>query len=50
MSRSAPVEINARLVSAKIKPRLSVADFIRDNATLTGTHLGWEQVPASEAG
>jgi aerobic-type carbon monoxide dehydrogenase small subunit (CoxS/CutS family) len=42
MSRVVSVEINGRLVEAAVEPRLLLADFIRDTAGLTGTHLGCE--------
>ena len=35
--------INGRRVSARVEPRLSLADFLRDHNFLTGTHLGCEQ-------
>lgn len=34
--------INGRSVTADVEPRTSLADFIRDTQTLTGTHLGCE--------
>ncbi len=36
------VEINGRVVEAEVEPRLLLADFIREQAGLTGTHLGCE--------
>jgi aerobic-type carbon monoxide dehydrogenase small subunit (CoxS/CutS family) len=42
MNRTISVEINGRSVSGEVEPRLLLADFIRDNAGLTGTHLGCE--------
>jgi len=42
MSRTISVEINGRAVEGEVEPRLLLADFIRDNAGLTGTHLGCE--------
>jgi len=42
MSRTISVEINGRIVEGEVEPRLLLADFIRDNAGLTGTHLGCE--------
>ena len=42
MRRSISVEVNGRAVAAEVEPRLTLADFIRDNAGLTGTHLGCE--------
>ena len=34
--------VNGETVSADVEPRLSLADFIRDQRRLTGTHLGCE--------
>src|ERR1700680_4210551 len=42
MNRKISVEINGRAVEGEVEPRLLLADFIRDNANLTGTHLGCE--------
>ena len=42
MSRTVSVEINGKAVTAEVEPRLLLADFIRDDAGLTGTHLGCE--------
>jgi aerobic-type carbon monoxide dehydrogenase small subunit (CoxS/CutS family) len=42
MSRRIAIEINGRTVEGEVEPRLLLADFIRDNARLTGTHLGCE--------
>jgi len=42
MSRRIAIEINGRAVEGEVEPRLLLADFIRDNAGLTGTHLGCE--------
>jgi aerobic carbon-monoxide dehydrogenase small subunit len=36
------VEVNGRVVRARAEPRLTLADFIRERAHLTGTHLGCE--------
>ena len=36
------VEINGRRVEREAEPRTHLADFIRDHAGLTGTHLGCE--------
>ena len=35
--------INGQTVTADVEPRLSLADFIRDNQGLTGTHTACEQ-------
>jgi aerobic carbon-monoxide dehydrogenase small subunit len=42
MSRRIAIEINGRTVEGEVEPRLLLADFLRDNAGLTGTHLGCE--------
>ena len=42
MSRHVAIEINGRIVEGDVDVRLLLADFIRDNAGLTGTHLGCE--------
>jgi carbon-monoxide dehydrogenase small subunit len=34
--------VNSRAVTATIEPRLNLADFLRDECDLTGTHLGCE--------
>jgi carbon-monoxide dehydrogenase small subunit len=36
------IAVNGRLVSAETAPRTHLADFIRDQVGLTGTHLGCE--------
>jgi aerobic-type carbon monoxide dehydrogenase small subunit (CoxS/CutS family) len=42
MTRKISITINGRLVQGDVEPRLLLADFIRDDAGLTGTHLGCE--------
>ncbi len=42
MSRRIAIKINGHDVEGEVEPRLLLADFIRDNAGLTGTHLGCE--------
>ena len=42
MSRTVTMRINGREVTGEVEPRLLLADFIRDVAGLTGTHLGCE--------
>jgi aerobic-type carbon monoxide dehydrogenase small subunit (CoxS/CutS family) len=42
MSRKISVQINGRVIEGEVEPRLLLADFIRDDAGLTGTHLGCE--------
>lgn len=42
MTRAVSIEVNGRVVAAEVEPRLLLADFIRDDAGLTGTHLGCE--------
>lgn len=37
------LEVNGRPVVAEVEPRLNLADFLRDELGLTGTHLGCEQ-------
>jgi aerobic-type carbon monoxide dehydrogenase small subunit (CoxS/CutS family) len=34
--------VNGKPVSAKLAPRISLADFLREHLRLTGTHLGCE--------
>ena len=34
--------INGRAVAARVEPRTSLADFVRESQRLTGTHLGCE--------
>jgi len=34
--------VNARTVKASVEPRTHLADFLRDDLNLTGTHLGCE--------
>ena len=36
------ITVNGTLRQATIEPRTSLADFLRDNLSLTGTHLGCE--------
>jgi carbon-monoxide dehydrogenase small subunit len=36
------VAVNGRSVSDAVEPRLTLADFLRNNLDLTGTHLGCE--------
>lgn len=38
--RTITVEINGKKVTASVAPRLLLVDFIRENAGLTGTHVG----------
>ena len=40
--RKVSTEINGRVVAGEVEPRLLLADFIRDQAGLTGTHRGCE--------
>ena len=42
MTRKITITVNGRAVRAEVEPRLLLADFIRENAGLTGTHLGCE--------
>jgi aerobic-type carbon monoxide dehydrogenase small subunit (CoxS/CutS family) len=36
------VKVNGQDISANVEPRMSLADFLRENLRLTGTHLGCE--------
>jgi carbon-monoxide dehydrogenase small subunit len=36
------LSVNGRAVSAEVEPRLHLADFLREELNLTGTHLGCE--------
>jgi aerobic-type carbon monoxide dehydrogenase small subunit (CoxS/CutS family) len=36
------LSVNGRAVTADVEPRTTLADFIRERALLTGTHLGCE--------
>ena len=36
------MQINGRPVGGEVEPRTSLADFVRDQCQLTGTHLGCE--------
>ena len=36
------VTVNGEVRSARVEPRLTLADFLRDTCQLTGTHLGCE--------
>ena len=42
MTVKVSVEINGSQVEAEVEPRLLLADFLRDQVGLTGTHLGCE--------
>jgi carbon-monoxide dehydrogenase small subunit len=42
MKRSVQLVVNGRTVSGEVEPRRSLADFLRENLGLTGTHLGCE--------
>ena len=42
MTRQISVEINGHAFAGEVEPRLLLADFIREVAGLTGTHLGCE--------
>jgi len=37
------LKVNGETVTFSIEPRMSLADFLREKAGLTGTHLGCEQ-------
>jgi carbon-monoxide dehydrogenase small subunit len=40
--RALTLTVNGKAVSANVEPRTHLADFLRDNLNLTGTHLGCE--------
>jgi aerobic-type carbon monoxide dehydrogenase small subunit (CoxS/CutS family) len=42
MTRHVAMQINGKTYEGDVEPRLLLADFIRDVAGLTGTHLGCE--------
>jgi aerobic-type carbon monoxide dehydrogenase small subunit (CoxS/CutS family) len=42
VTRHISIDINGRAFDGEVEPRLLLADFIRDVAGLTGTHLGCE--------
>lgn len=42
MKKPVRLSVNGREVSAEAEPRVSLADFLRDELLLTGTHLGCE--------
>src|SRR5438105_9592685 len=41
-TRKIAVEINGRRYEQEVEPRLLLSDFIREEAGLTGTHVGCE--------
>ena len=40
--RNVSMTVNGRAVTAHVEPRTSLADFLREDERLTGTHLGCE--------
>ena len=42
MLRTVRVQMNGRVIERTVEPRLLLSDFIRDEARLTGTHVGCE--------
>ena len=42
MKKTVNLTINGRSVTAEVEPRTHLADFLRDDQRLTGTHLGCE--------
>ncbi|HEY2706030.1 MAG TPA: (2Fe-2S)-binding protein [Candidatus Dormibacteraeota bacterium] len=40
--REVRLSVNGRSVAAAVEPRTTLADFVRERALLTGTHLGCE--------
>ena len=41
-NHNSTLDVNGSLVAASVEPRQSLADFLRENLALTGTHLGCE--------
>jgi carbon-monoxide dehydrogenase small subunit len=41
-TRSIRLKVNGTAVEAEVEPRLTLADFLREKLSLTGTHLGCE--------
>jgi carbon-monoxide dehydrogenase small subunit len=41
--RSIEISVNGKAYAQLVEPRMSLADFLRDELGLTGTHLGCEQ-------
>src|SRR3954465_1475055 len=42
MKKTIALTINGRAVSAEVEPRVQLADFVREQLLLTGTHVGCE--------
>jgi aerobic carbon-monoxide dehydrogenase small subunit len=42
MSEQVSMVVNGRPIEGEVEPRLSLADFLREDANLYGTHLGCE--------
>jgi carbon-monoxide dehydrogenase small subunit len=42
MKKPLSLTVNGRAVSAQVEPRMQLADFVRDELLLTGTHIGCE--------
>src|SRR3954469_23320364 len=42
MKKTIQLSVNGESISAEVEPRQSLADFLRDQLHLTGTHLGCE--------
>jgi aerobic carbon-monoxide dehydrogenase small subunit len=36
------IEVNGRMIRSRVEPRLTLADWLREECLLTGTHLGCE--------
>ena len=43
LSRQIALSVNGEIRHAEVEPRTHLADFLRENEFLTGTHLGCEQ-------
>jgi aerobic carbon-monoxide dehydrogenase small subunit len=42
MKKTISITVNGRTVSAHVEPRTQLADFVREDLLLTGTHVGCE--------
>ena len=43
------IRVNGQAISQAVDDRLSLADFVRDQCLLTGTHIGCEHTFAAPA-
>jgi len=42
MKKTISLTVNGRAVSVQVEPRMQLADFVREDLLLTGTHIGCE--------